>query len=192
MGTSSRREDSSAGDTRTSDSPDIESDRESVARSIVLRRLTTAPQTRAQLDAAMAKKNVPDEVRLRVLDRFTEVGLIDDAAFAQAWVQSRHTARGLSKRALGYELRKRGVEPGIADEAVETLAGEHEEEMARALVSRRLAATRRLDPVARTRRLAGMLARKGYPPGLSYRIVREALASDGLDSDALPAEHSDE
>ena len=165
---------------------DPDADPESVARTVALNRLSTAPQTRAQLDAAMARKGVPEEVRDGVLDRFADVGLVDDAAYARAWVESRHTGRGLARRALGYELRKRGVEPAIADDAVETLDPEQEEATARALVAARLASTRRFDPVARTRRLTGLLARKGYPPGLAFRVVREALESDGVDGMDLP------
>ncbi|TDD68763.1 regulatory protein RecX [Jiangella aurantiaca] len=166
--------------------PDPDADPESVARRVALNRLSVAPQTRAQLDAAMARKGVPEEVRDSVLDRFADVGLVDDPAYARAWVESRHTGRGLARRALGYELRKRGVEPKVADEAVETVDPEQEEATARALVAARLPSTRRLDPVARTRRLAGMLARKGYPPGLAFRVVREALESDGVDGMDLP------
>lgn len=170
-------------------------DPESLARSIALQKLSVAPQTRAQLDAAMARKGVPEDVREHVLDRFAHVGLIDDAAFAQAWVESRHIGRGLAKRALGYELRKRGVAAQVADEAVDALAPEQEEQTARALVDRRMAGTRRLDPATRTRRLAAMLARKGYPADLSYRVVRDALAADGVSESELlgePGEPIDE
>ncbi|WP_199701074.1 regulatory protein RecX, partial [Jiangella rhizosphaerae] len=168
---------------------DPDADPESVARTVALNRLSVAPQTRAQLDAAMARKGVPEEVRDGVLDRFTDVGLVDDAAYARAWVESRHAGRGLARRALGYELRKRGVEPAVADDAVETLDPEQEEATARALVAARLPSTRRLDPVARTRRLTGLLARKGYPPGLAFRVVREALEADGVDGMDLPDDY---
>ena len=146
-------------------SDDAEPDPESVARTIALRRLTVAPQTRAQLDDAMRRRGVPDDVRHRVLDRFGEVGLIDDAMFARAWVESRHTGRGLAKRALAFELRRRGVEPSVVDQAVSALPAEQEEQTARALVAAKLASTRMLDPTARTRRLAGMLARKRMEGG---------------------------
>jgi len=167
---------------------DAEPDPESVARSIALRRLAVAPQTRAQLDDAMRRRGVPDQVRDRVLERFADVGLIDDAMFAQVWVESRHVGRGLAKRALAFELRRRGVEPAVVDEAVARLPFEQEEATARALVETRLAGTRALEPNARTRRLAGMLARKGYSPGLAFRVVRDALASEGVSDDEMPAE----
>ena len=168
--------------------PDPEPDPEGVARAIALRRLAAAPQTRAQLDDAMRRRNVPDEIRDRVLTRFAEVGLIDDAMFSEAWVESRHAGRGLAKRALAFELRRRGVEPAVVDEAVDSLPTEREEATARALVAARLAGTRGLDPGARTRRLAGMLGRKGYPAGLAFRVVRDALPAEGVSDEDLPAE----
>jgi regulatory protein len=106
--------------------------------------------------------------------------------FARAWVESRHTGRGLAKRALAFELRRRGVEPSVVDQAVSALPAEQEEQTARALVAAKLTSTRMLDPTARTRRLAGMLARKGYPPGLAFRVVRDALAEEGIADDQLP------
>jgi len=142
---------------------DAPGDPESVARAICLRLLTLQPRTRAELAAALSKRGVPDDAAGTVLSRFAEVGLIDDRAFAAAWVDSRHAGRGLSRRALAAELRRRGVDGEIVGEAVAVVDTEAEERAARQLVDRRLASTRRLDQPARVRRLAGMLARKGYP-----------------------------
>jgi regulatory protein len=172
------------------DELDAEPDPESVARMIAVRKLAAAPQTRAQLNDAMRRRGVPGDVRDRVLDRFGEVGLIDDAMFARAWVESRHAGRGLAKRALAFELRRRGVEPSIVDRALSTLPAGQEEDTARALVAARLASTRSLEPAVRIRRLAGMLARKGYPPVLAFRVVRDALTGDGVGDEELPDEPS--
>lgn len=161
-----------------------------MARAICLRLLTVQPRTRAELAAALGKRGVPDDAAETVLSRFTEVGLIDDRAFAAAWVDSRHAGRGLSRRALAAELRRRGVDGGVVGEAVSVVDAEAEERAARQLVERRLAATRRLDTGTRLRRLVGMLARKGYPPALALRVVRDALAAEGDDpgdlDDAFP------
>ena len=154
-----------------------EADPESVARALVLRRLTTSAATRAQLAALLARRGVPGEVAERVLDRFGEVDLIDDAAYARAWVESRHTGRGLARRALAYELRQRGVGDVDVAEALEAVDDDSELAAARELVRRRLPATEGLDQAVRTRRLAGLLARKGYPGGVAMRVVREALAA---------------
>jgi regulatory protein len=159
-----------------------DADPESVARGIVLRKLTSAPRTRAQLEADLAARAVPAEVAARVLDRFTEVGLVDDTAFAESWVRSRHAGRGLSRRALRHELRQKGVDDETARAAVDEIGPDDEEAAAAALVARRLASTRGLPPEVRTRRLAGMLARKGYPSSLAMRVVRDALSGDSQSS----------
>lgn len=166
---------------------DAEPDPESVGRAIALRKLAVAPQTRAQLADAMAAKGVPEDVRDRLLGRFSEVGLIDDAAFSQAWVDSRHRGRGLGRKALAHELRRRGVDPATVGEAVAAVTPESEEAMARELVAKKLPSLSRFDAATKTRRLAGMLARKGYPAGISYRVIRDALDDD---SDTF-AEHID-
>lgn len=182
---------------RTGDEPSRESSHDPAerARQICLRQLAVRPRTRAELAAALRRHGVADEVAAEVLERYTEVGMIDDAAFAQAWVTSRHQGKGLARRALGSELRQRGVDPQTVGEALEAVDSDTEEQTARALVERRLRATAGTtrDPQALLRRLVGMLARKGYPAGLAYRVVKDVLAddertaalADQLDPDAL-------
>jgi regulatory protein len=157
---------------------DPDADPKSVARAICLRLLTAAPKSRGQLAEALHRRNVPSAAAEAVLDRLTEVGLIDDEAFAAAWVQSRHRGRGLARRALAAELGRRGVQADVADEAVHGLDPEQELRTARELVRRRLAATAGLPTATRVRRLAGLLARKGYPAGVASQIVREALEAE--------------
>ncbi len=107
--------------------------------------------------------------------------MIDDAAFARAWVSSRHHGRGLARRALANELRQRGVAPETVGEALAELDGDTEVTTARALVERRLpGATGRPDAVFR--RLVGMLARKGYPPGVAARVVKDAMAAQSAEA----------
>jgi regulatory protein len=154
-----------------------------VARQICLHQLEYAPRTRAELATTLRKKGVDDEVAEQVLSRFAEVGIIDDALFAQMWVTSRHRGKGLARRALSQELRRKGVDDEAVADAVATLDPEHELTTARELVARRLRSTAGLPTDARVRRLAGMLARKGYPSGLAFRVVREALAAEGEDAE---------
>jgi regulatory protein len=156
-------------------------DPEARARQICLRLLTLAPRTRAQLAGALRDRGVPDDAAHAVLDRFADVGLIDDAAFARAWVESRHYSRGLAGRALRAELRQRGVGDDQIRDAIDDLGPDAEVSAARRLVERKLASTRGLPPEARIRRLAGTLARKGYPSGLAFRVVREALEAEGAE-----------
>ena len=148
------------------------------ARSLCLRQLTLGPRSRAQLTDLLAKRGIPGDAAERVLSRFAEVGLIDDAAYAASWVESRHRSRGLARRAIAQELRSKGIAEPESSAALETLDRHQEEATARLLVERKLRGTQGLEPVARVRRLSGMLARKGYPPGLALLVVRAALADE--------------
>ena len=157
-----------------------------VAREICLRLLTDRARTRQELATALRRKGVPDEATDTVLERFDEVGLIDDAAFAGQWVRSRHARRGLARRAIAVELRRKGVSTEDAEEALAEVDPESEERRARELVDRKLRSltvTTAEQRASAARRLVGMLARKGYGAGVAYRVVREALAEQGADVD---------
>jgi regulatory protein len=138
----------------------------------------------------LQRRGVPADAAEAVLSRFADAGLIDDASFARAWVESRHHSRGLSRRSLSAELRRRGVDSEEIREAVDTLDPEQEAATARRLVEHKLASTRGQPPEARARRTASLLARKGYPPGLAFRLIREVMqeegAADVIDLDAEP------
>jgi SOS response regulatory protein OraA/RecX len=163
-------------------------DPEERAREVCLRLLTLAPRTRAQLADALRKRRIPDDVAEGVLGRFTSAGLIDDAAFARAWVESRHHSRGLSKRSLSAELRRHGVDNDEIREAVDVLDPEQEAATARRMVERKLASSRGRPAEARVRQAAGMLARKGYPPGLAFRLIREVMQEEGAELDEFDAD----
>lgn len=165
------------------------------ARQVCLHQLEHAPRTRHELASVLRRRGVDDAVAGQVLDRFAEVGMIDDATFAQMWVATRHRGKGLASRALSHELRRKGVGDAEAAQALEALAPDTEAATARSLVDRRLRTTAGLPTDARVRRLAGMLARKGYPAGVAFGVVREALAAEGAaaehELDALAAVDSD-
>jgi regulatory protein len=126
-----------------------------------------------------------------VLDRFDEVGLVDDEAFAGQWVRSRHNHRGLGRRAIAMELHRKGVAREIADEALTEIDAESEETKARELVARKIRTVKvgtREERASASRRLVGMLARKGYGAGVAYAVVKEAIAARGAEEDELGEE----
>jgi regulatory protein len=159
----------------SNDDPDA--DPESVARTILLRRLTDQPRSRAELAESLAKKHVPDDVADRVLDRFEEVGLIDDEDFARSWVQSRQRSRGIASKVLAMELRRKGVDDDTSREVLAELDPEVERQNAHRLVQKKLRSMRDLDSTTQIRRLTGMLARKGYAPQVAFDVVRAELES---------------
>ncbi len=169
---------------RPADPDDPPADPGSVARKIALDLLTDAPRTRAQLAGAMARRGVPDDIAAEVLDRFTDVGLIDDAAYAQAWVTSRQRTRGLAPRALAGELRQRGVAEPLIAEAVNAVDGDEMAATARALVRRKARSVAGLPREVKLRRLSGLLARKGYSGDVALRAVRDVLAEESEPADS--------
>ncbi|HET8602955.1 MAG TPA: regulatory protein RecX [Marmoricola sp.] len=141
----------------------------------MLRQLTMAPRSRKQLEDKLRQRGCDDDVAAAVLDRMTDVGLVDDEAYAATLIRSQQATKGLARRALAHELRKKGVDDEIARDTLDRVGEEQEREQARALVDKKLRTMHGLDRQVQTRRLAGMLARKGYSPGMSYAVIREAL-----------------
>lgn len=171
--------------------PDADADPEAVAKAICLRLLTNRPCTRAELAKELRRRNVPDDAADAVLSRFDDVGLIDDRAFATAYVERRQRTRGLSRRALATELRRKGVGSEEVEEAVAVVSDDDERALAQALVERRLGSVRNLPYDKAVARLVGMLARKGYGAGLAYAVVRDALGGAALaDADDGPYDGS--
>lgn len=154
---------------------------EAAARSICLRLLTGSARTRADLASALSRKGIPELVAQRVLDRYTEVGLIDDGAYAHAFVRTKHRERGLGRRSLAVELRRKGVAEVDAEAALATIDTEDERVRARQLVERRAATALTAGPDAARRRLLNLLARRGYPPDLAFEVVDSVLRDHGLD-----------
>jgi regulatory protein len=156
--------------------PGPDADPIEVARLIILRQLSRGPRTRAQLGDACRRRGVPQDAAQQMLDRFEELGLVDDPAFARAWVESRHVGRGLSRRALRHELRERGIAEDIVEDALSGIDPNAEQATAAALVRARLPGVQRHDTATQLRRLTGLLTRRGYPPGMAAAVVRRVVA----------------
>ena len=160
-------------------SKSAELSREEQARALCLRLLTARARTRAELEGQLAKRGYPDDVSSRVLDRLTDVGLIDDADFAEQWVRSRRVNAGKGKRALAAELRTKGVDNEVITAALADIDTRAERERAEQLVNDKLRRERNTDDEAKlTRRLVGMLARRGYSQPMAFDVVKIALANE--------------
>ncbi|GAA3700363.1 recombination regulator RecX [Zhihengliuella alba] len=160
---------------------------EAKARAIVLRQLSMVARTRQQLAEKLAAGDVPQGTADALLDRFEELGLIDDREFAMMWVRTRSATRRLAASALRRELLQRGVDPEYIAEALDQLSEDDQRAAARELVDKKLRVRRPGEPRDKTvRRLVSMLARKGYGGGIAFGVVNEALAAAGEDDE--PAE----
>lgn len=153
--------------------------REEQARNLCLRLLTARARTRAELQGQLTKRGYADEVSARVLDRLVDVGLIDDADFAEQWVRSRRVNAGKGKRALAAELRTKGVDNDVVAAALADIDAGAERERAEQLVSDKLRRERVTDDDTKlARRLVGMLARRGYNQTMAFDVVKVALANE--------------
>jgi len=157
----------------------------SFAKEIVVRKLSERAHGRGELAQALAKKQVPEGVVEATLATFEAAGLIDDEDFARSWVQARQRGKGLSSRALANELRTKGVDDDLAKDVIAELDPEVELEAAHRLVRTKLRSMSRFDDTTKTRRLVGMLARKGYPSQLAFSVVRQELGAEEQPLDSL-------
>ena len=153
-----------------------------LAKNMVLRKLTRAPQTRQQLADYLLERGIAEDVVGEVLDRMTDVGLVNDTEYAAMFVRSKRTSRGLAPRMLAQELRQRGIEAEIIESELAGISPDDDRELARSLVVKKLASLRNLERDAQIRRLTSMLVRKGFNSGLAFEIVRAELGA--TDSDA--------
>jgi regulatory protein len=153
--------------------------REEQARTLCLRLLTVRARTRAELEGQLAKRGYPDDVAGRVLDRLAQVGLVDDADFAEQWVQSRRVNAGKGKRALAAELRTKGVDNEVITAALAGIDAGAERQRAEQLVRDRLRREKLGDDDTKVmRRLVGMLARRGYGQSMAVDVVTDELANE--------------
>ena len=151
---------------------------ESEARNIVLNQLNFMPRSRKELETTLIKRHVEPDVAKAVLDRFEEIGMVDDAAFAELLIRSRCNTKRVSRSVLRQQLRQKGVDQEIIEDALMVITDGDELRMATELVERKARAMSRLEPEVRKRRLFGLLARKGYNTSIALRVINDLEASD--------------
>lgn len=144
------------------------------ARNILLHQLGRSAKSSSQLRKILEEREIPDSIADAAITRFTEVGLIDDAAFAEVIVNSRRTIKGLAKSAIKRELTTKGLAAEIIESAVENLTSEDDLESAKQLALKRFRQMQHLDRAVRHRRLAAFLQRKGYGSIAVFDAIRFA------------------
>ena len=152
------------------------------AKQVLLRRLSHAPRTRKELAKDLKDKDISDEVANVALDRFEEVGLINDQALASNYVSSQHERKGLGKNALRQQLRAKGVSDDVALEAISQISDDQEFQAAFALACKKIRSLQKDDAKTQLRKIVGVLARKGYSSNLAFRVAKEVITDlpDGL------------
>ena len=153
-------------------------DPHSEARNIVLNQINFMPRSRRELEVTLAKRKVEDEIAKSVLDRFVEIGLVDDAAYAELLIRSRCNTKRVSRTVLRQQLRQKGIAEEVIQDSLLAVTDADELRMATELVEKKLRAMTNLEPEVRKRRLFGLLARKGYGTAIALRVINDLEASD--------------
>lgn len=148
------------------------------ARDLVLRRLDHSAASRATLAGLLARKGVDSQVAAEVLDRLEAAGVVDDSAYAAVLARTRFAEKGVARRAVAEELRRKGVGERDIHASLTQIGAAEEDAAALALARKKLAATQGLDPLVRRRRTLAMLGRKGYSAEVSADALRQALAEE--------------
>lgn len=162
----------------TSETPSTRESQLEVARKIALDQLATRQRSEHELRATMARRNVPADIIDELLERFTEVGLVDDEAFASSLATTRATVGQRGRYRIRQELAAKGIAREVAEAAVSDIDPEDEMEAAVALAVKRARSLAALEPHVARRRLAGVLARRGFPSGVVSAAVAKALDED--------------
>ena len=157
------------------------------AKTIVYNQLAYSAKTRGQLRKKLQAEGFDAELIEPLLDKFEVAKLIDDAEYAQTFVAQKSRTKKLSRAALRRELAERGVHGEEAENALAQRTDEQEREDAAELVRKKLRPGMDLSDRAEkdrvTRRLLGMLARRGYSSSVSMSVIREELAAYGAEDE---------
>ena len=157
------------------------------AKTIVYNQLAYSAKTRGQLRKKLQSEGFEAELIEPLLDKFEAAKLIDDAEYAETFVRQKSRTKKLSRAALRRELAERGVRGEEAENALAQRTDEQEREDAAELVRKKLRPGMGLSDRAEkdkvTRRLLGMLARRGYSSSVSMSVIREELAAYGAEDD---------
>ena len=157
------------------------------AKTIVYNQLAYSAKTRGQLRKKLQAEGFEAELIEPLLDKFEAAKLIDDAEYAQTFVAQKSRTKKLSRAALRRELAERGVRGEEAENALAQRTDEQERKDAAELVRKKLRPSMNLSDRAEkdkvTRRLLGMLARRGYSSSVSMSVIREELAAYGAEDE---------
>ena len=99
-------------------------DQRETAYQQAVRFLGFRPRSVAEVQTNLRKHNISEDIIQATIQRLEEQGLLDDASFAQLWVENRSAMRPRSRRTLSYELRQHGVDPQTIDHSLDGLNDE--------------------------------------------------------------------
>ena len=154
---------------------------EAAARFLEVRARSVA-EVRRRLGQAGYRADLVEDA----IGRLTELGMLDDATFARAWIESRDRARPRGEIALRRELSLKGIDRAVVDELLEERrdngaaknGGVDLAAAERLLARHERALARETDPRSRRRRAYALLARNGFDPSTSSAAAAALVLAD--------------
>ena len=147
-----------------------------------LRFLEARPRSAAEVRRRLTGAGYREELVAAAIERLGELGVLDDEAFARAWVESRDRARPRGERALRSELAKKGIDRQVSDDVLgERLIDQPDADAAaarRVLERHAHALARVADPRARRQRAYALLARSGFDSETAVEAIAAILPRD--------------
>ena len=149
---------------------------EARAKNVLLYQLSRSAKSKEECRRILAKRGIDEAIAEKVLDRFEEAQIIDDAMFARVFTNAKVKTNGLAKGAIARQLREKGVANEHVESALQEFDAESETARATALAIHRIARMSGLEKDVMVRRLSGYLGRKGYSGGAVSSAIKAALA----------------
>jgi len=139
----------------------------------------------ADLRRGLIRKGEPQADVDAAIERLRATGLLDDANFARQLTRSKALGAGHSRRRIGQELAKRGVDRSVADAAIADVFEDESIDETTALdrvARKKLKSLSTLDEATQRRRLYAFLARRGYDSVSIARAIGRVLGEDSDDA----------
>jgi regulatory protein len=144
----------------------------SKAKSYAYRLLAIRPRSIKEIKEKLKKKGFEEGLVLEVIDYLEKLDYLNDHQFASAWVNNRISTKPVGLRKLRYELKDKGIDNKIIEEALNKLKENYNEyEAACDLAKSRMKKLSKVDRIKVKRRIFDYLLRRGF----SYELVCEVM-----------------
>ena len=154
------------------------------ARAAALRLLKFRPRSESELKERLAQKGFQETVVEIVVEDLRRKGFVGDAQFARYFAAQQSASKPVGRRLLMNRLKAKGVQPELAQQAVElAMEGRDDLALARKAAGKRAAALAGLPRAAAERRLFGYLSRRGFSGDVVWKVVKETTQSHPHESE---------
>lgn len=159
------------------------------AKDRILDIVSRVPRTTHEIREKLLSKGFKAQAVDKAIARMVEVNVLNDDSFAEQWAHSRFHYAGRSVYVITQELRRKGLSEDQIAAALEPIDSDSlQREKAEELASdkaRSLMKTKPLLDAGDAKKIAAMLARRGFPAGLCFEVASSIVKSSGTDAEEV-------